>query len=235
MRGRPSGQKNRPGHNAGRKKRPVVMERNQRTLTNMRQLASHQSGAAADNSPEGRAMPERQTSPMSDTQQEERQVQGSGQLMQELEYESQNVGNDNILLEQELTERRINIDEDSDDEDLPDMTEEDENEPNIPLHSELHEYFKSIQARVSAEKTPHEYKDGTLWVEPPSPFFILRRQLDPAKLYHPRVFLWMPHLLIDMQRLKCPYCKSSTNQSGNLKSHGWNSDPCARRVVDLDR
>jgi hypothetical protein len=235
MRGRPSGQKNRPGHNAGRKKKPVVMERGQSTLTHMRQLASSPSSAAVDNAQDESALPETQTSLINHLQQEEIQLQGSGNLMQEVESEGQNAVNDNILLDQEDTERPVNIDEDSDDDDSIDMAEEDESEPDIPSHSELHKYFKSIQARVSAEKTPYEYKNGTFWVQPPSPFFALRQQLDPTRLYEPLIFLWLPHLLIDQQKLKCPYCKSSTGQSANLKSHGWNSHPCARRVVDLDR
>jgi hypothetical protein len=132
MRGRPSGQKNRPGHNAGRKKKPVAMERGQSTLTHMRQLASSPSSAAVDNAQDESALPETQTSLINHLQQEEIQLQGSGNLMQEVESEGQNAVNDNILLDQEDTERPVNIDEDSDDDDSIDMAEEDESEPDIP-------------------------------------------------------------------------------------------------------
>ena len=114
----------------------------------------------------------------------------------------------------------------------------------------VHKYFLSIQSRVVEEtkeddnKLPSEYRRGTFWILPPDPFFALHNptteilalredesfDYDPVMLYLPKVFLWIPHLLVD-DRLKCTH----PNCSGKLKSNGYPKDPPARRVVDLKR
>ncbi|KAG2216099.1 hypothetical protein INT45_001361 [Circinella minor] len=99
----------------------------------------------------------------------------------------------------------------------------------------LANYFSSIVNRIKVKDNgyPSEYRRGTFWVEPKAPFFALREQnlLNPTPLYYPRVFLWLPHLLID-KPLSCsePGCKEI-----KLDYKGFFSDPCARRVVDMHR
>jgi hypothetical protein len=97
-------------------------------------------------------------------------------------------------------------------------------------------YFESIQKRVVNELKhaqrrawPTEYKTGNFWIPRPSPFFILQKGLDPSELYKPKVFLWMPHLLIPEKSLKCPCCEA------DLGIKGFNKKPHARRIVDIDR
>lgn len=93
----------------------------------------------------------------------------------------------------------------------------------------LQQYFSLLQDRLSRQEYPREYSNGTFWINPPAPFFILKKSnLDPSRLYYPRVFLWLPHHLIQ-GKLRCPACNHS------LENKGFNKNPHARRVVDIDR
>ncbi|KAG2215881.1 hypothetical protein INT45_006788 [Circinella minor] len=96
----------------------------------------------------------------------------------------------------------------------------------------LTEYFEKLQNRIvkDGKQGPQEYdqKHNTFWIEPPSPYFALYSgPADPKKLYYPRVFLWSPHRLV-ITVLKCPDCRQKLN------SKGFNTNPRACRVVDID-
>ncbi|KAJ7681913.1 hypothetical protein DFH06DRAFT_953146, partial [Mycena polygramma] len=52
--------------------------------------------------------------------------------------------------------------------------------------------------------------------------------IGPDLLYQPRVFVWLPDTLLD-KKIRCPFC-----DKGDMTPGGWNSNPVARRVVDLD-
>ena len=100
----------------------------------------------------------------------------------------------------------------------------------------LKTYFEGLQERfkndVKEKGMPAEYSRGTFWIDPPAPFFAFENQdvVDPTKLYYPRVFLWHPRLLLPKEKkLRCPICCSEMG----LK--GYNKDPHARRVLDVDR
>ena len=58
--------------------------------------------------------------------------------------------------------------------------------------------------------------------------------LAPESLYYPRVFVWLPYLL-DKRKLTCQNatCHYYKDKDHPLTIKGWNSDPVARRVVDL--
>lgn len=109
---------------------------------------------------------------------------------------------------------------------------------NIREDSIIDNYLKSIQDRIKMEnkgqqrrsKPPKEYQNGTFWVQKKNPAFILNGQLElnPDQLYYPRVFLWFPHFLVS--ELKCPRC--STPTTFHVKE--WNSNPRARRIIDLN-
>ncbi|KAH8109627.1 hypothetical protein DFH11DRAFT_1474484, partial [Phellopilus nigrolimitatus] len=75
----------------------------------------------------------------------------------------------------------------------------------------------------------------TFWIRPQDPYFALKKaaftELKPQTLYHPSVFVWLPHLLTDIKDLYCP--DPSCKKLGSLISKGWNSNPVARRVVGL--
>lgn len=94
--------------------------------------------------------------------------------------------------------------------------------------SRLTDYFRKIQERFVSQKKIEEYERGICWVEPPDPIFSLRKKLEPTPLYSPMVFIWAPHLLVD-ELLVCPDC------GRKLGIKGWNKDPYARRVIDLNQ
>lgn len=48
----------------------------------------------------------------------------------------------------------------------------------------------------------------SFWIHPPEPAILLsRRQFGPTALYRPRIFLWLPHFLVE--KLYCPKCKTN--------------------------
>jgi hypothetical protein len=125
--------------------------------------------------------------------------------------------------------------EDEDEDEAEDEQDDEEtcdeapsNDTSAIVDSVFTTYFKSLQARLSRETLANEENQRkTFWIEPPSPYFSLRvRSRDPNPLYLPRVFVWRPHL---RQNLKCRFCP------GTLAVKGWNKNPYARRVADLDR
>jgi hypothetical protein len=61
--------------------------------------------------------------------------------------------------------------------------------------------------------------------------------LNPTSLYHPSVFLWLPHLLDTSSVITCPNstCNWYKNINHPMTIKGWNDDPIARCIVGLDR
>ncbi|KAG2217970.1 hypothetical protein INT45_001404 [Circinella minor] len=74
------------------------------------------------------------------------------------------------------------------------------------------------------------YNEHKFWIEPELPYFCFcsRQKLDPALLYYPRIFVWNPGKIIDI------FCQVP-NCGGKLHSDGFNCDPIARQIVDIDR
>ncbi|KAG2212725.1 hypothetical protein INT47_000702 [Mucor saturninus] len=138
---------------------------------------------------------------------------------------------------------RINIEETEHDnvlDDHVDSVEPEEVEENevedfitdiLPRGSYLASYFEKIQARLSTEEYPSEYERGTFWIEPMMSYFIHKNNKKIEDIYQLRVFLWIPHLLIDekLAGLCCPTCDSK------IETKGYNKLPHARRIVDLQR
>lgn len=92
--------------------------------------------------------------------------------------------------------------------------------------SYVNNYLAEIQGRLRGKK-PIEYLNGTFWVRPKDPYFLLKKNSkDLRRLYSPRVFLWFPHHLVE--NLKCPVCASS------IRIKGFNKKPRARRIIDLN-
>ncbi|MGB9152082.1 MAG: hypothetical protein WCD70_03235 [Alphaproteobacteria bacterium] len=133
----------------------------------------------------------------------------------------------------EMTEVYMNVIDDeggeaSDDENCED-TEQTPEVASEPV-GVLSEYFQNLQERLRKEDMPREYQNGTFWIVPKLPFFALRKSLTPEALYLPKVFLWIPHIVLKSDHnLKCPSC------STDLETKGYNKNPHARRVVDMDR
>jgi hypothetical protein len=168
-------------------------------------------------------------------------LESLGNMIYQAEIDAENMVDVEDEDEDGEDHRILSLDEDElEDEDVEDEGEmeeerdsnhENENEettaPNA-TPSVLSAYLQKLQNRLSKEKGKEdEDRRGTFWIDPPSPFFSLKRTvLDPDHLYLPRVFVWRPHL---HQELTCKYC-------GNvLRVKGWEKRPHARRIVDLDR
>ena len=69
---------------------------------------------------------------------------------------------------------------------------------------------------------PQTYSDSahpTFWILPPEPAILLSRQcFQPALFYQPRIFIWLPHFLVDV--LHCPQCKTGVlEKNGALPPH----------------
>ena len=91
----------------------------------------------------------------------------------------------------------------------------------------IQKYLSDGHNRIVKEGYPSEYCNGTFWVCPKDAYFTLIDDLNPNALYFPRIFLWLPHLLIDKlgKVLKCSRCNYE------LKSKSYTEKP--RRVVDI--
>ncbi|KAJ7768322.1 hypothetical protein B0H16DRAFT_1686474 [Mycena metata] len=95
--------------------------------------------------------------------------------------------------------------------------------------------IKDVQLPKHAQ--PDCYRVGkTFWITPPDRYFALQEykstatKLAPDCLYYPRIFVWLPKSLLPKDfEFKCIFCASS-----KMSEHGWNHNPVARRVVDLD-
>jgi hypothetical protein len=98
---------------------------------------------------------------------------------------------------------------------------------------------EQLNREMDMDPWPKCYKQGQFWIYPPDPYFLmhkgLQKGLSPDPLYHPVVFLWLPHLL-DKQGILCsiPGCQNYRNPLVPLTIKGWNSDPIAWCVVALD-
>jgi hypothetical protein len=68
------------------------------------------------------------------------------------------------------------------------------------------------------------YAPASFWIHPPEVTFDLsHHHFDPHLFYRPRVFLWLPHFLIET--LQCPSCRGALEKNGAL---------APRRIIDVD-
>ncbi|KAG2216224.1 hypothetical protein INT45_006930 [Circinella minor] len=111
------------------------------------------------------------------------------------------------------------VSNDDDDDDHSDIEDED------GAKNSQHSNIKNI--------TPRTPPDPYFALHNPAPEILKLREDEsydykPIMLYLPKVFLWLPHLLIE-KKLKCP----ESNCNSNLKVKGYSKNPPTRRVVDL--
>lgn len=113
------------------------------------------------------------------------------------------------------------------------MTEEeflsiDEDASKISRGGLLDSYLGKIQSECD---TKDPYKSNTYWINPPMANFALSKNVNPEALYLPKVFIWLPHALMNTKndKLKCPVhgCTKDLNKKGFL------DDPKARKIVDI--
>ena len=98
---------------------------------------------------------------------------------------------------------------------------------------------ETLSRQIKDRGKPVCYMEGHFWIRPQDPYFAMLKAekspdgLNPERLYHPRVFLWLPNLLND-NLPKCPNTECAKYKKGDLSVKGWNDKPIARRVIDLD-
>jgi hypothetical protein len=220
-RGRPSGQKNRRSYKAGRPKKQQTVPRGQTLL-------SFNSASTPNDIPD---IADSEAGYVSDTDDDDMSF-GSDIAMDEEFLQGVDALEDRIglggVLSSEQNEQVVSDEEDEEKDEGSINPEEADNSPGTA--GVLTDYFEQIHERLKKLKKgerPAEYMRGTFWIEPMLPFFALEKKLDPRQLYLPRMFLWMPHLLTP-EKLKFPFC------SHDLGIKGFNTDPQARRIIDID-
>ncbi|KAJ7725545.1 hypothetical protein B0H16DRAFT_1781847 [Mycena metata] len=117
------------------------------------------------------------------------------------------------------------------------MDAEDTPEPQGVVQLFLTTTLNEVDRQINLHGTPDCYRVGnTFWILPKDRWFTLQeykykpKALSPEALYYPRVFVWVPTALLPGDfTIKCPFCKS-----GKMTGSGWNANPVARRIVDLD-
>ncbi|KAI7856603.1 hypothetical protein BDC45DRAFT_533566 [Circinella umbellata] len=98
----------------------------------------------------------------------------------------------------------------------------------------------SVEMAASNIGFPNCYKNNTFWVYPESSYhsqhvFEKKNTIpkpSPLKLYKPRVFIWIPHLLVPDRKIDYPTCPM-TLKSKHLQAQGWATTPFARRICNL--
>jgi hypothetical protein len=105
-------------------------------------------------------------------------------------------------------------------------------------------YLASVRDRLIREMEdgawPKCYLQGQFWIYPPDPYFAMHKAahslsgLNPELLYHPPIFLWLPHILENTQ-YTCPMsiCHNYKSSTRPLAIKGWNDNPIAQCVVAL--
>ncbi|KAJ7145231.1 hypothetical protein C8R46DRAFT_1045557 [Mycena filopes] len=117
--------------------------------------------------------------------------------------------------------------------DADDTPSEDSPDPEGKVSLYLAKIQKDVKNEIIQHQQPQCYRNNTFWIRPMDRWFALedcKDSLSPIPLYQPAIFVWLPRTLLPLDFLfRCIFCKK-----GIMKDDGWNSNPIARRVVDLD-
>ncbi|CEP09030.1 hypothetical protein [Parasitella parasitica] len=141
-----------------------------------------------------------------------------------------------------MTENDFENNDSADDEQTEELTREefdmeDEASSEIAKGGFLDTYFTSIQTKIDT-KDPYK-KTGSYWIYPPvqNDAVFSKAAKHPEWHYYPKVFLWMPHALMNSsiatpnskEKLKCyhPGC------NGNLNLKSFFENPRARKIFDV--
>ncbi|KAG2191934.1 hypothetical protein INT47_012017 [Mucor saturninus] len=210
VRGRPTGQTNKEGHNAGRKRKQIVYQSFMTkflTKTPKETVQSEASTSAATNN---------EQILFGNTEQPQLNTTG-------IEEDTHNI---TISLNSEGVEET----EDDSNEDGVEETETDSDEEAFEELNDIAKYHEALQQKLGGnnKNKSHpldECKRGKFWTQTRNPSFVLAKAADPSELYHPRTFIWLPDHLHD--NLVCPSCKSG------IESKGFDKKTKARRIIDL--
>ncbi|KAI8146397.1 hypothetical protein BJV82DRAFT_601610 [Fennellomyces sp. T-0311] len=133
---------------------------------------------------------------------------------------------------QNAEEHERNDDCETDMQDTGALTEQEELDRYGPESLDNEGIVASYLRKVRDEKikgiAKYYRQKNKFWIEPDPVFHCLDgRPLDSTVLYYPRIFVWLPDLLVP-EKLCCPHCNAI------LHKDGLSTDPPARRVVDID-
>ncbi|KAK6993119.1 hypothetical protein R3P38DRAFT_2801256 [Favolaschia claudopus] len=122
--------------------------------------------------------------------------------------------------------------------DTSDPPPETEPEPEGVVQQYLLQTMKDIRDKqLPLHKMPDCYRiHQTFWIRPPDRWFALQayksspQDISPDVLYYPDIFVWLPGSLMPASfKFRCIFCEKDY-----MSDHGWNYNPVARRVVDLN-
>lgn len=104
------------------------------------------------------------------------------------------------------------------DDDDDDRLAEDTPAPEGVVQNYLDRIQKEVHAQIEGDgKQPDCYRNGTFWICPRDNWFALDKDKDsPDMLYYPRVFVWVPSVLVSKDfEFTCVFCgKDKMGQSG---------------------
>lgn len=98
-------------------------------------------------------------------------------------------------------------------------------EETLPIEGEIQIYLTQVKAQVISQMnnygSPECYRQGSFRIVPKDPFFAMQKltgsTIKPQSLYHPEVFIWLPHLLCPMENWCCPNPKCGKKGTFILK------------------
>ncbi|KAF7350312.1 hypothetical protein MVEN_01335500 [Mycena venus] len=98
------------------------------------------------------------------------------------------------------------VDDDGD----ADRPAEDTPSPEGVVQAYLDRIQKEVHAQIEGKhRKPDCYRSGTFWIRPVNNWFALEKNKDsPEALYYPRVFVWVPNVLMPLDfEFDCIYCE----------------------------
>ncbi|KAG2226008.1 hypothetical protein INT45_002474 [Circinella minor] len=223
--GRPFGQKNVQGHNAGRPKKVVDSKQKKISFTSINTTVNNNENnnpLSSSSSINSTATPvqEGPTSSLAEddhvplgenifdtmvpsAEEDQYDVFDEDDILDEIDCNDKDEEEDNNR--QEGTEDIIDTtSQTAHHHNANNTTEENRNESSNTSNNNatqiagvIQKYLSDVQKRIVSEKYPAEYSRGTFWVRPKDPYFALLDDLNLNGLYYPHIFLWLPHLLLE--------------------------------------
>lgn len=84
---------------------------------------------------------------------------------------------------------------------------------NVPSDSVVAKYLQSVRNDILNQRSTlhQQVKSGNNWIQPPCAIAAMNRKqtLAPDTFYHPRVFVFIPHLTYPHLAIKCPHCATA--------------------------
>ena len=92
-------------------------------------------------------------------------------------------------------------------------------DPSLPAGTVIGTYLATVKEAVKEEikmmGRPMCYQQGSFWINPPDPLLTTSTNVD--HYYQPRVFIFIPHLILPAMKLECLKCTKKLRYFSSMK------------------